>query len=123
MFIALTTQAGASGFALPTKADGTLNYDMAIPMMLGHYFPPGLLGLGLTALMASFTIYLASDPLGDGSDLLGGADGSIDYSVLSATAGCTRIAARVGSQHAMSATASSAAMTTAKLTGSVGSTP
>jgi hypothetical protein len=29
---------------------------------------------------------LASDPLGDGSDLLGGAGTSIDYSVLSATA-------------------------------------
>ena len=28
----------------------------------------------------------ASDPLGDGSDLLGGADRSIDYSVVSATA-------------------------------------
>ena len=29
---------------------------------------------------------LASDPLGDGSDLLGGADAGIDYSVVSATA-------------------------------------
>ena len=59
--IALTTQAGASGFELPTKADGTFNYDMAIPMMLVHYFPPGLLGLGLTALMASFMSGMAGN--------------------------------------------------------------
>ena len=59
--IALTTQAGASGFALPLKADGTLNYDLAIPMMLAHYFPPGLLGLGLTALMASFMSGMAGN--------------------------------------------------------------
>ena len=39
--IALTHQAGASGFALPPKADGSLDYDLAIPMMLVHYFPPG----------------------------------------------------------------------------------
>ncbi len=59
--IALTTQAGGSGFSLPAKADGTLNYDLAIPMMLGHYFPPGLLGLGLTALMASFMSGMAGN--------------------------------------------------------------
>jgi SSS family solute:Na+ symporter len=59
--IALTTQAGASGFELPAKADGTLNYDLAIPLMLGHYFPPGMLGLGLTALMASFMSGMAGN--------------------------------------------------------------
>jgi SSS family solute:Na+ symporter len=59
--IALTTQAGGSGFALPAKADGTLNYDLTIPLMLGHYFPPGLLGLGLTALMASFMSGMAGN--------------------------------------------------------------
>jgi SSS family solute:Na+ symporter len=59
--IALTTQAGGSGFSLPSKPDGTLNYDMAIPMMLGHYFPSGLLGLGLTALMASFMSGMAGN--------------------------------------------------------------
>lgn len=59
--IALTTHAGASGFALPTKADGTYNYNMAIPLMLLHYFPPGVLGLGLTALMASFMSGMAGN--------------------------------------------------------------
>jgi SSS family solute:Na+ symporter len=59
--MALTANAGASGFALPAKADGSLNYDMAIPMMLAHYFPTGLLGLGLTALMASFMSGMAGN--------------------------------------------------------------
>ena len=30
---------------LPSKPDGTLNYDMVIPVMLGHYFPNGMLGI------------------------------------------------------------------------------
>jgi SSS family solute:Na+ symporter len=59
--IALTHQAGASGFALPQKVDGTLNYDLAIPMMLSHYFPTGILGVGLTALMASFMSGMAGN--------------------------------------------------------------
>ena len=59
--IALTYQAGQSGFALPRKPDGAFNYDMAIPLMLGHYFPTGLLGVGLTALMASFMSGMAGN--------------------------------------------------------------
>jgi SSS family solute:Na+ symporter len=59
--MALTTGGGASGFALPAKPDGSYNYDMAVPLMLGHYFPPGLLGLGLTALMASFMSGMAGN--------------------------------------------------------------
>jgi SSS family solute:Na+ symporter len=59
--IALTYQAGESGFALPKKPDGAFNYDMAIPMMLAHYFPSGMLGVGLTALMASFMSGMAGN--------------------------------------------------------------
>jgi SSS family solute:Na+ symporter len=59
--IALTYQAGGSGFALPKKPDGAFNYDMAIPMMLAHYFPSGILGIGLTALMASFMSGMAGN--------------------------------------------------------------
>ena len=59
--IALTHQAGQSGFALPAKPDGSLNYDMAIPLMLGHYFPTGMLGVGLTALIASFMSGMAGN--------------------------------------------------------------
>lgn len=59
--IALTSNAGTTGFALPQKLDGTYNYDLAIPMMLGHYFPTGILGVGLTALMASFMSGMAGN--------------------------------------------------------------
>ena len=59
--IALTQNHGASGFSLPAKPDGTPNYDLVIPMMLGHYFPSGILGLGLTALMASFMSGMAGN--------------------------------------------------------------
>jgi len=38
-----------------------LDYDMATPMMLFHYFPTGLLGLGLTALLASFMSGMAGN--------------------------------------------------------------
>src|SRR5437870_2515452 len=41
--IALTYKSGGSGFSLPKKPDGTFEYNMAIPMMLGHYFPTGML--------------------------------------------------------------------------------
>ena len=34
---------------------------MAVPMMMGHYLPNGLLGLGLTALMASFMSGMAGN--------------------------------------------------------------
>jgi SSS family solute:Na+ symporter len=37
------------------------DYDLATPMMLIHYFPTGLLGLGLTALMASFMSGMAGN--------------------------------------------------------------
>ncbi|MBK5293732.1 MAG: sodium:solute symporter family protein [Acidobacteriia bacterium] len=59
--IAMTESPAGTGFHLPAKPDGTLNYDMTIPMMLGHYFPPGMLGLGLTALMASFMSGMAGN--------------------------------------------------------------
>jgi solute:Na+ symporter, SSS family len=58
--IALVHSAHAN-FALPAKADGSLNYDLVIPVMLGRYFPNGLLGLGLTALIASFMSGMAGN--------------------------------------------------------------
>ena len=59
--IALTQKAGAGAFVIPLKPDGAANYDLVIPMMLGHYFPNGLLGLGLTALIASFMSGMAGN--------------------------------------------------------------
>ena len=57
--IALNHQSG--GAFLPTGADGHPDYNMVIPSMLAHYFPPGLLGLGFTALMASFMAGMAGN--------------------------------------------------------------
>lgn len=59
--IAATHGAGASGFALPAEADGSFNYDLTMPLMLAHYFPNGLLGLGLAALLASFMSGMAGN--------------------------------------------------------------
>ncbi len=59
--IALTHVQGATGFSLPQKPDGTFNYDLTMPAMVLHYFPSGLLGLGLTALMASFMSGMAGN--------------------------------------------------------------
>src|SRR5258707_57689 len=44
-------------------ADGKpiLDYDLAIPNMMLHYFPTGILGLGLTALLASFMSGMAGN--------------------------------------------------------------
>jgi solute:Na+ symporter, SSS family len=55
------TYSGGSGFSLPKMADGSWDYTMVIPQMLAHYFPPGVLGLGLTALMASFMSGMAGN--------------------------------------------------------------
>jgi SSS family solute:Na+ symporter len=59
--IAIALTHAGDGFALPKMADGSYDYTMVIPQMLGHYFPPGLLGLGLTALMASFMSGMAGN--------------------------------------------------------------
>ncbi len=58
--IALHIGSGSAGF-LPLEKDGSPSYNMAVPVMLGHYFPSGLLGLGLTALMASFMSGMAGN--------------------------------------------------------------
>jgi solute:Na+ symporter, SSS family len=57
--MALTWQSG-SGFELPRK-DGSFDFDMVMPLMLTHYFPNGLLGLGLAALLASFMSGMAGN--------------------------------------------------------------
>ncbi len=57
--IALTTMPEA-GFELPLKGN-SYDYDKVIPVLLIHYFPTGMLGLGLTALMASFMSGMAGN--------------------------------------------------------------
>jgi len=47
-------------FTLPTKGNG-YDYDLVIPMLLKRFLPTGVLGLGLTALMASFMSGMAGN--------------------------------------------------------------
>jgi SSS family solute:Na+ symporter len=59
--MALTATQG-SGLQIPTMADGKeYDFNKVVPLMLGHYFPTGMLGLGLTALMASFMSGMAGN--------------------------------------------------------------
>jgi len=58
--IAIALHVTRGGF-LPIGSDGTPNYNLAIPVMLATYLPSGLLGLGLTALMASFMSGMAGN--------------------------------------------------------------
>lgn len=44
----------ASGFHLLTGIDGRPDYNSALPLLIERYYPPGLLGLGVTALIAGF---------------------------------------------------------------------
>jgi SSS family solute:Na+ symporter len=51
---------GGNNF-LPVGPDGTPDYNMTIPTMLAKFFPTGLLGIGFTALMASFMSGMAGN--------------------------------------------------------------
>jgi solute:Na+ symporter, SSS family len=57
--IALLNSADES-FVLPLKGNG-YDYDLVIPMLLKRFLPTGVLGLGLTALMASFMSGMAGN--------------------------------------------------------------
>jgi SSS family solute:Na+ symporter len=45
----------------PHKPDGSLNYDLTVPLMMKEFLPNGLLGLGMTALIASFMSGMAGN--------------------------------------------------------------
>ena len=59
--IAIALMKAGSSYSLPLKPDGRLNYDMTLPTLLSHFYPSGLLGVGLTALMASFMAGMAGN--------------------------------------------------------------
>jgi len=59
--IALYHKGGTAGIGLPVGADGNPDYNMVVPAMLAKYFPNGMLGIGLTALMASFMSGMAGN--------------------------------------------------------------
>jgi solute:Na+ symporter, SSS family len=59
--IALTLHKMGTDFHLPLKPDGRVDYDLTLPTLLGHYYPSGMLGVGLTALIASFMSGMAGN--------------------------------------------------------------
>src|SRR5262249_122923 len=56
--------AAALRLQLPTNAQGEPLYDYALPLLLKENYPVGMLGLGLTALMASFMSGMAGNVTG-----------------------------------------------------------
>jgi SSS family solute:Na+ symporter len=59
--IAIAMHHADGGKFLPLAPDGSPDYNMTIPTLLAKYFPTGLLGIGFTALMASFMSGMAGN--------------------------------------------------------------
>ncbi|MEY4385224.1 MAG: hypothetical protein RLY20_507 [Verrucomicrobiota bacterium] len=51
----------AGGNVIPLGKDGTPDFNLTMPALLGKYLPTGLLGIGFTALMASFMSGMAGN--------------------------------------------------------------
>ena len=58
--LALMQKAG-SGYSIPNGVTGETDYNLVIPSLIAHYLPTGLLGLAMTALMASFMSGMAGN--------------------------------------------------------------
>jgi len=60
--ISLTQMATDAGdYRIPQDASGGLDYTMTLPSLIAHYYPSGLLGIGITALIASFMSGMAGN--------------------------------------------------------------
>ncbi|MGZ3838365.1 MAG: sodium:solute symporter family protein [Flavisolibacter sp.] len=59
--IILALQNQFQGFDLPKNASGAVDYNMTLPLLLSKLYPSGILGLGITALIASFMSGMAGN--------------------------------------------------------------
>ena len=59
--IILALQQQFTGFDLPVKANGDTDYNMVLPLLLSKLYPSGMLGVGITALIASFMSGMAGN--------------------------------------------------------------
>lgn len=59
--IILALQSKFTGFDLPTIPNGDPNYNMVLPVLLEKLYPNGILGVGITALIASFMSGMAGN--------------------------------------------------------------
>lgn len=59
--ILLALQSQTGGFELPKTPNGEPNYNMTLPLLLQELYPSGILGVGITALIASFMSGMAGN--------------------------------------------------------------
>ncbi len=59
--VILALQKQFTGYELPQNINGSENYNMVLPVLLQKIYPNGLLGVGLTALIASFMSGMAGN--------------------------------------------------------------
>ncbi|HET7114972.1 MAG TPA: sodium:solute symporter family protein [Hanamia sp.] len=59
--ILLALQKQFSGFELPLNVNGQIDYNMTLPLLLSKLYPSGILGVGITALIASFMSGMAGN--------------------------------------------------------------
>ncbi|TCJ17783.1 Na+/galactose cotransporter [Flaviaesturariibacter flavus] len=59
--ILLALQKTGVGFDLPKNASGDTDYNMTLPLLLSKLYPSGILGVGITALIASFMSGMAGN--------------------------------------------------------------
>lgn len=59
--ILLALQNQMEGFELPVNANGEVDYNMTLPVLLSKLYPNGILGVGITALIASFMSGMAGN--------------------------------------------------------------
>lgn len=57
----MTPALQSKGYSIPLNDQGGLDYTMTLPSLIAHYYPSGLLGVGITALMASFMSGMAGN--------------------------------------------------------------
>jgi SSS family solute:Na+ symporter len=58
--LGLSAKAG-SNYSIPNGITGQTDFNLVIPSLIAHYLPTGMLGLALTALMASFMAGMAGN--------------------------------------------------------------
>lgn len=59
--VLLALQNQFTGFELPKNANGDTDYNMTLPLLLQKLYPSGILGVGITALIASFMSGMAGN--------------------------------------------------------------
>jgi SSS family solute:Na+ symporter len=58
---ALALASMGTGYAIPQKPDGGADYDQVLTTLMAQFYPSGMLGVGLTALLASFMSGMAGN--------------------------------------------------------------